>query len=146
MKRPTGVTIIAVLAIIGGVLELLGSLAYFRISFLGLGAYTGPVLATAASSALTVGVVMVIIGVLELAFGVGALRLSHWAWTFGVIVFAIGLVLSVVQLFMFGLVAGPVVWAIVDAVILGYLYSHSVREAFGHLPSSTAGTGHPTAA
>ena len=147
MKRPLGVTIIGVLAIIGGALELLGSLAYFGFSAFGLKALAGPIATTATSTALTVGVVMVIIGALELAFGVGALRLSHWAWTFGVTVFIVSLVVSLAQMFAFGIVASAVLWVIVDAVILGYLYTHDVREAFGHLPSSsTSQTGHPTAA
>lgn len=145
MKRPVGVTIIAVLAIIGGVLELVSSLPYFGL-VLGLRAFTGPVASSTSSMAITAGLAMLIIGVLELAFGIGSLRLSHWAWTFGVTVFIISLVLTVGQMFVFGFVSGLVLWAVIDVVVLGYLYTHVVREAFGHLPSSTAGTGHPTPA
>jgi len=145
MKRPVGVTVLAVIAIIGGVLEIIGSLPYLGLT-LGLRGLTGPLASSTSAMAITFGFGMLVIGILELAFGVGALRLSHWAWTFGVTVFIISLVLTVGEMFVFGFVSGLVLWAIIDVVVLAYLYTHSVREAFGHLPGSTAGTGHPTPA
>jgi len=145
MKRPVGVTVIAVLAIIGGILQLVGSLPYLGLA-LGLRAYTGPLASSTNAYAITAGMAMIAIGVLELVFGIGALRLSHWVWTFGVTVFIISLVVTVGQMFVFGFASGLVLWAAIDVIVLAYLYTHAVREAFGHLPSSTAGTGHPTPA
>lgn len=145
MKRPVGVTILGVLAIVAGALELLGSLPYLGLT-LGLRGFTGPLVTSTASFAMTVGVVMLLIGALEIAFGIGALRLSHWAWTFGVTLSVIAIVVAVAQMFAFGFPMGAILWAVIPIVILAYLYTHDVRDAFGHLPSSAASTGHPTPA
>ncbi len=142
MKRPIGVTIIAVLAIIGGILGVLGSLSLLGISGLGfLGGASSS--ATLASSSMIVGVVGffgILLAVFQLVVGFGALQLKSWAWTVGVAVYAISLLNQVVSLFTIGATASVVAGVLVAAVILAYLFSHNVREAFGHLPSSTSGT------
>jgi hypothetical protein len=88
-QRPTGVTILAVLALIGGVLALLGSLALF-----GAGAIFAGVGVTAAAASYGVpaaqlaglstylfiaGVLAIVGGILDLAFGIGAFRAAPWA-------------------------------------------------------------------
>src|SRR6476646_7418284 len=86
-QRPMGITILAVLAIIGGLFGLLGSCALL------LG---GSVLAAAGGGGggVVLGVVTLINSVLLLAFGVGAWTLQPWAWLLGVISQGISVVLG----------------------------------------------------
>ena len=140
MKRPVGVTIVAIIAIIGGVLQLVGGLGL-------LGAVTGflPGLTQALTGALPAtggaalfgalgigaGVVAFIMGVLSIVFGVGALGLKPWAWTLGVVLYAISVVAGLVALVGAFNVATLISTA-VAAAILVYLMTHDVRMAFGH--------------
>jgi len=139
MKRPMGVTVLAVLAIIGGVLQLLAALVLFGIT--GLLTIPGLSVATAALYAgagfvVFGGIVMLVLGALTVAFGVGALRLRSWAWTMGVIVSAFDVLTAAYSIITAGFTAAAMISSlpvlIIAGVVLGYLYSHSVRVAFGH--------------
>jgi hypothetical protein len=142
MRRPVGVTIIAVLAIIGAVLGLFASLSLLGISglgFLGIQGTSSSVV-LGASVLAAFGVAWMISAVLQLVFGVGALQLRPWAWTLGVILYVVSLLGYVVSLFTVGITFSTVIGIVVVAIILAYLYTHDVRQAFGHLPTSTSGT------
>jgi hypothetical protein len=139
MKRPVGITILAILAIIGGVLQLLGGL-----SFLGITALAVPGLEAAGLAegfGLGAGTVLIIMSVLSVVFGIGALMLRSWAWTLGVVLFGISLVANLVIMFMGGLTVSVVVSALIAAGIIAYLYTDSVRTAFGHEHGFTRSTG-----
>lgn len=140
MKRPIGVTIVAVLAIILGVLQLLGGLGL-------LGAVTGlvPGLTEAISGfmpgagatglfgalGIGAGVAAVIMAVLSVVFGVGALGLRPWAWTLGVVLFAISVISGVVAL-VAEFTIPVLISTVVAAAILAYLFTREVRSAFHH--------------
>lgn len=148
MKRPVGVTIIAIIAIIAGVLQLLGGL-----SLLGMG--TGALQAflpagmggTELLGAIGIGagVAALIMAVLYIVFGVGALGLRSWAWTLGVVLYAISVIAGVIA--MVTAFSVPVlISTIVAAAILAYLMMPTVRAAFGHDSSRshvTHGGGRP---
>ena len=154
MKRPMGVTVLAVLAIIGGVLQLLAGLVLLGITGLisipGLTAATTALYAGAGFVVLG-GIVMLALGALTVAFGVGALGLRSWAWTMGVVVSGLDVLTAVYSIVIAGFTTAAVISSlpilIIAGVVLGYLYSHGVREAFGHehgfRPSSMS---HPTPA
>lgn len=131
MKRPIGVTVIAVLAIISAVILLLGSLSYLGVGglFAAFGTTAGVV---AGGVAVAFGIYMLLMGAVQLAFGVGALQLRTWAWTLGIALFAIALAVSIVQMLIAGFTASLVVSALIDLAVLGYLYTGEVRHAFGH--------------
>lgn len=136
MQRPTGVTILAILAAIGGVLVICGSLA-----LIGLGGLVGGVIGSRLGTNVgflvgglgtLVGVVTLIVGLLELAFAVGAWNLRPWAWIIGVVSQIIAGVLAIVRLIdARGFVSSEVVTIAIAAIILYYLFTPTVKKAFG---------------
>jgi hypothetical protein len=126
--RPTGVTILAVLAAIGGVLGLLGGL-------LALG-LTGAVAAGSGNGGLAglvgiVGILALLQGALALAFAYGAWTLKPWAWTLGIVAFGISLALSVLNIVGGGDISSQAVSIVIGIVILYYLFTPTVKQAFG---------------
>jgi uncharacterized membrane protein (DUF2068 family) len=136
MQRPTGVTILAILAAIGGILLLCPSLAA-----IGLGGLVGGVVgsqfgvaAGAATGGLVaiLGVVALVLAVLELAFAYGAWGLKPWAWTLGVAAEIISIVLTLIRLVSFrGSLGGEIINLAIAAIILYYLMTPEVKRAFG---------------
>ena len=125
--RPTGVTILAVLAIIGGVLGILGALAVM----LG-GAAVSTVDAGTGGSVLIYGILELAVSVAYLAFGIGAWGLKPWAWSLGIIVAGASVVLSIVGVLLgWTNIAGVLLNVVVSGVILYYLFTPGVKAAFG---------------
>lgn len=128
MKRPVGVTIIAVLAGIGGVLAIIGGF--------GLMALSGAISTIAGAAGVTYplfsasiwGIILIILGVLELAGAYGAWNLKKWAWTL-----LVGLsVLSILQglAFMTATGMGNLLGIAINGIILYYLFQ--VKDAFSN--------------
>ena len=164
LKRPTGVTILAVLAILGaigllfsgavliGLGLLLGTLAasvditnainnagYPGLSSLGVG--------TISALIIVLGAVILILGILYLAVGVGFFGGKRWAWTLGIIVSVIGIVLGIIQV-AFGNY-GSVLSLIISLLIVYYLMRPHVKAFFGKgtsmaSPSTMPGAGSST--
>jgi hypothetical protein len=139
VKRPVGVTILAILAIIGGVLSLL--LALF--GALGTGLAASGALATSGATAPATGVLafatasLAILGILYLAFGIGALMLKGWAWTLGVIALVLGIISNLVSPLINGngytgsAITNIIISIVVEGLLLYYLFRPNVRAAFG---------------
>ena len=127
MARPTGVTILAVLAAIGGFFGLLAGLTVLGVGgFLigaGGGIYGG--LATIA------GLVILTQAVLALAFAYGAWTLKPWAWVLGVAAWVLSLILSAYAVVSGGSIGDQVVSVAIAAIILYYLFTPQVKAAFG---------------
>lgn len=125
--RPTGVTIIAVLAIIGGIFGILAGVAV-----LGLGG-----LATAAGgtdvgvTAILFGLLLLVVAIGELAFGIGAWGLKPWAWTLGVGIMAASIVISLLSGLINGNLTNQIVSIVIDAIVIYYLFTPGVKAAFG---------------
>lgn len=123
-----GVTILAVLAAIGGVLGLLAGVA-----LLGLGG----VVAAAGGSGLLAsfgaifGIVAIAQGALALAFAYGAWMLKPWAWMLGVVAFGLSLALSVLSVVGGGDIGSQLVSIVIGVAILYYLFTPAVKAAFG---------------
>jgi hypothetical protein len=64
-------------------------------------------------------------------FAYGAWRLRPWAWTFGVVLEAVALVLAVVQLGPQQLFDRHILTIVLAGFILWYLATPRVRAAFG---------------
>lgn len=137
-ERPIGVTIIAVLAIIVGVLQLLGSLALFGLSAVSLPGFEYAALVSTLGVA--GGVVMFVMAALMIAFGVGALMLKSWAWFLGVVLFGISLISAVVTMLTVGFEIGVLLSAAIALAILVYLFTPNVRAAFGRGHTGTPAT------
>ena len=125
-ERPMGVTVIAILAAISGVFQIMGGL------FLLLGSSAlGMAFNSAALGGLAavIGAISLVIGILLLVFAWGAWGLQPWAWTLGVVLEAIAIVLGLFNLFNGS--TGALVSIAVAALITWYLFQPDVRRAFG---------------
>jgi len=138
-RRPTGVTVIAILVIIGGVLLLLAGIA-------------GVVVGSLSISQI-IGLGFVIIGAIILAVGIGYLVVSYgllkgkrWSWTITVILLFIGIAINVASIIIFGYFAinmdtssfltvnsGNIAGIIISVIILYYLYRPHVKSYFGKM-------------
>ena len=125
-QRPTGITVLAILAAISGVFGIFGSL----VVLMG-GAALGVAVGSADLGALTsvVGAVWLISSIAFLLFAWGAWGLQPWAWTLGVILAAVQIVLGVFQLFNGS--PGSIVSILIAAGITYYLFQPEVKAAFG---------------
>ncbi|HYT02956.1 MAG TPA: hypothetical protein VEL70_08590 [Candidatus Acidoferrum sp.] len=120
-SRPFGVTIIAILIIIAGVISLL----------IGIGSVAiGPL----------IGLVFVVTGAISLALGVAYLVMAFglwkgkgWAWTISTIVLFIGIVIDMISLprRSAGDIVSSIVSIAINAVILYYLFRPHVKAYFG---------------
>ena len=126
MQRPTGVTVMAILAAIGGVFGLLASLV-----LLGIGA-AGAVAGNLGGLAFLAGIFVLAYSVLSLILAYGFWTLKPWAWPLGIGVQVLGIVQAVLQFMndQSGVVSLVISLAI-SAVILWYLYQPHVKAAFG---------------
>jgi hypothetical protein len=116
--RPTGITILAILAGVGGILMALAGIALFvlgAVAFGGLGAL--------------LGLAFLAVAALYLAFCVGALQMKPWAWPLGVVGAGASIVLSALQLL--GGDIGQVVSIAIAGGILYYLMRPEIKAAFG---------------
>ncbi len=124
--RPTGITILAILAAIGGVLSILGGLALLVSGgFIGVATGSGALGGLAA----LIGAITLISGVLSLLFAWGAWGLQPWAWTLGVVLMAVNIVLGLYQLISGN--TGSLLSIAIAAAITYYLFRPEIRAAFG---------------
>ncbi len=139
MERPTGVTILAVLAFIFAGLAVLGALAFFvggslLSSMTGSSGGMGGLLAGLGAIA---GVIILIIAALYAVVGFGLWKLQNWGRILCLILVALGLLSSVLGLVKsltplhFGLLIWQLVWVAVDVWIITYLLRPHVKQAFG---------------
>lgn len=134
MSRPVGVTILAILALVSGILGLFKALLW-----LGLGGMLAGATAMAhpIAGAFIGGVVVVFAGlaagtgILSLIFAWGAATLRPWAWSLGVWTHGFILVWSLLAVLGPGLLVERWPEILVSGVVLLYLTSAPVRQAFG---------------
>lgn len=133
MTRPTGVTILAILAAIGGVLGLLGGLTVIGVGGMAGGLIGGAAGAAIGGLAVISGLIVIVLAVLELALAYGFWTLRPWAWQLGVILAAIQIVVAVLG--VLGIVfrqdlGGAVISIAISGVILYYLNQAEIRRVF----------------
>ncbi|MBE9140230.1 hypothetical protein IQ254_24025 [Nodosilinea sp. LEGE 07088] len=134
IQRPTGVTILAVLQFIGGVLSLLFGLSSLFFGGLMVASYAaatagaeinmGPVLLIAA-------VVAIISGLIGLLAGYGLFTLKGWGWTLAMVFSVINVISNVLGLIQGGSVPGSIVGIVISGLIIYYLNQSNVKRAFG---------------
>jgi drug/metabolite transporter (DMT)-like permease len=137
-KRPTGVTIIAILIIIGGILLLLAGIGGVAVGSLFISQI--------------IGLGFVIIGAIILALGIGYLVVSYgllkgkrWSWTITVVLLFIGIPINIASI-IFGSFAinmdistfitansGNIAGIIISVIILYYMYRPHVKSYFGKM-------------
>ncbi|MDQ1280108.1 MAG: hypothetical protein QG670_1370 [Thermoproteota archaeon] len=127
-QRPTGITIIAALNVLGGLIFLgLGTLVLLAAVILGTGfrAADFPIFAGISGAVLgIIGGVLVIIGLINFVIAYGYWIGSGWAWT-------VGMVFAVLEILL-GLLALPqgVVSIILNGLIVYYLTRQHVKAFF----------------
>ena len=119
--RPTGITILAVLAAIGGVFGLLGG---FGVLFVGGIVSSGAVV--------VLGLCALAYAGLLIAFAWGAWTLKPWAWPLGVAVAIFGIVVAILQVLLGGSsIFSQIISIVIDGAILYYLNQPSIKALFG---------------
>jgi hypothetical protein len=127
MQRPTGVTILAVLAIIGGVLALIGGIGVMALGGAAAAGGAGAV----GGLAIIGGIILLVAGAVNLAFGIGAWTLKPWAWTLGVAAQGLSLLVVVLNVVGGSPIGGQIVSIVISGIILYYLFTPTVKQAFG---------------
>ena len=158
MHRPLGVTIIAILTIISGILLILGGISLIAVGTL---ISVTPVDTTATTNSQPVaqffGVISAAIGSVLLAIGIGYLVMflgllkgRGWAWTITIILLLIGIAIQIIStatgaVFNASLssssnnaansiisgIVGGIIGIAINGVILYYLYRPHVKAYFG---------------
>jgi hypothetical protein len=134
--RPTGVTIIAILNIISGIIMLIGGVGLAAIGSIlptmtKIDPNAGGQLAVAGLlgvGGVAVGGILVILGIISFIVAWGLLKGRGWAWTVTLILSIISLVMGVISLVAgsFGSVAN----IIIAGIIMYYLYRPHVKVFF----------------
>jgi hypothetical protein len=163
-NRPTGVTIIAILAIISGIILLFGGL-----TLIGAGALFSTAPADVPNNPnglesmgsffgmafLLLGAILLVIGVGYLVMSYGLLKGKGWAWTITIILTVISIAIQIVSVItnsmivasisndgasiMSGLI-GQIIGIAIDIIILYYLYRPHVKAFFGKPGPTTSPT------
>jgi uncharacterized membrane protein HdeD (DUF308 family) len=107
-NRPLGVTIIAVLTAIGGIIFLASGAVLLLIG---------------------IGIIFLALGVAYLVMAYGLWTGKRWAWTITLILSGIGIVLAIISIAAGNI--GSIVSIIIHAVVIYYLYRPSVKVYFG---------------
>ena len=152
MKRPTGVTVLGVLAVLSGIggialgaALLAASLAVGAItsslnSYLSSQGYSNlsPYVTTSTVAAVLgiLGAFSLIVGIFWLVEGWGAMVGKGWAWTLGIIIFVLSIISNLIQV-VFGNYSSAIA-VIINLGIIYYLTRPHVKAFFGKgTPSAT---------
>jgi hypothetical protein len=113
-SRPFGVTIIAILAVIGGIGSLLGGLAVIAII---------PLLG------IVFGGILIVIGLAYFVVAYGLWKGLKWAWIITLILSAIGIIVGLGSIAVGNI--GSLFHLVVNAIVIYYLYRPNVKAYFG---------------
>jgi hypothetical protein len=135
--RPTGVTIIAILNIISGIIMLIGGLGLAAIGSI-LPAMTTfdpnasgqmAVAGLLGVGGVAVGGILIILGIISFIVAWGLLKGRGWAWTVTVILSVISIVIGIISIV--GGNFGSIINIIIAGIIIYYLYRPHVKAYFG---------------
>jgi hypothetical protein len=136
MKRPTGVTIIAIVYIVLAVLSLLWSGLVFGLGGMGSlfgGLFGAENVAALGTSGAWSGFLGIVAALVQIFVAIGLLSLKKWAWFLALISVALTVVQGIVGIFG----GGPFAWMcgilglLIPIGILVYLLLPGIRKAFG---------------
>lgn len=124
--RPTGITILAILAVVGGIAGLFAGLG-----LLAIGGAVGAVLGPLGGMAFLYGLVLIVMSGAEIWIGVGFWGLKATAWRWGGIYAVARAGLIIFDILVSGFNIGSIIITlVVSFLLLYYLNKASVREAF----------------
>ena len=107
-QRPLGVTLIAILTAIGGLIFLASGLFLLIIG---------------------IGIILLALGIAYLVMAYGLWIGRGWAWTITLILSAIGIVVAIVSIAADPI--GAIIRIIIPGVVIYYLYRPNVKAYFG---------------
>jgi hypothetical protein len=130
-QRPVVLIVMAVLAVLQGVLGLLRSFEWFRIGIdlAGRGVIILPVLGVIAMAR---SGLIALVALLYFLFAWGALARQGWAWWLGLIAALINGFLVVGVLMQGESVMQSLLWAVVPVILVIYLFAPAGRQLRGH--------------
>ena len=133
-RRPTGLTIMAVLFLIAGSLTLLGGITILETA---VGQASGPILTDLEALFIPLGIEILCIASFVVAVSLFTVK-SWWVWIVAVALSTIGLVVNVISLVIPNMLtmAAPLVGIAINAIILYYLSRRNVRQYFGKKASA----------
>jgi hypothetical protein len=128
-RTSTSGTVIAVLALAQGVLGVLRAFGWFKVGsdLLGQGLLLLPLVGVLAYAR---GFLVAGIALLYVVFAVGAFARKSWAWSLGMAVAIVNLLLVGSALLQGASLGQAVLWLIVPVVIVWYLLSAAGRQDF----------------
>ncbi len=132
MKRPIGVWIIGILALIGAILRILGGFTALGVGGLAMTGKLGQEAGSLGAEALGVGIATLIIGFLVLIFALAFLGLQPWSWAAMMIIQLLTIVVVVVQFIFDGFHWSSLTTIIIPVIIVFYLTRPRIRQAFGN--------------
>jgi uncharacterized membrane protein (DUF2068 family) len=135
-QRPTGVTILAIIQMIGGVLSLLigiSGLFFGGLMVSGVADNTSGAAAAAEVGPLMVtgGIGAIVSGILGLLAGYGLFTLKGWGWTLAMVFSVLNIIHNALGLFRGANIPGAIVGIVISGLILYYLFTPTVKRAFG---------------
>ena len=134
-KRPTGITIIAIVLLILGVISLLwGGLVF---GFGGLRAMFGGVIsaeqmAAAGAAGAWAGFLGMITAIVQIVTGFGLLGMKRWAWVLALVAVGLSVLQGIVGVFsggIFSFMCGSL-GLVIPVIVLVYLLTPGVRGRF----------------
>jgi hypothetical protein len=135
--RPTGITILAILALIGGVFGLIGGLGIIAGGAL-LGGMVGGAEGVAfGGMAFVVGIITLIGAVVYLGFFYGAWTAKAWGWMLGVIAALWSIGTQAISVLLSGdimanlISVSTIIGVAIPIIILYYLMTPGVKSYFG---------------
>jgi hypothetical protein len=131
IRRPLGLTIVAALALLQGVLGLLRSyeVVRFGVDLAERGVLLLPLLGIVTVAR---GGLVAIIALLYLLFAVGALRRDAWSWWIGLAAALLNGLLVVNAMAQGASVVQSLLWAVVPLILVSYLFAPAGRRALGN--------------
>lgn len=147
LNRPFGVTLLALLTMLGGLLYLAAALGFFGLALLADRAEVAERLGPGAADWLAddyflafmlLGVFVLIIATAFFVTSHGLLTGSGWAWTLAVIVTLLSLAGNLVSVYAYGLadqttLISTLFGFVLAVLVLAYLATSGVRRFFGKL-------------
>jgi len=149
VKRPAGVTIIAVLTFFGAALLALGSIAFFFVAVMVMtgGDAGDPISVAIAGMGVAGGFSMLVLAGGAACLTIGVAQLSEWARIASIVSIAVGIGCTIFSLFALkGYLVIPVLLSILCHLLvmatavwmLAYLLLPRVRQVFGALTAEPA--------
>jgi len=127
--RPLGVTIIAILTIIGGIGFLASGIA---------AVVAAPFLSDTEGLSAGIGAVLIALGIAYFVMAYGLWKGKGWAWTITLVLSFIGIAFGIASIITGNI--GAVFHLIINIIVVYYLYRPNVKAFFGKSVSYSSST------